>query len=296
MDKKAHKSGFVNILGNPNVGKSTLMNELVGERLSIITSKAQTTRHRIQGIVNGEDFQIVYSDTPGILDPKYKLQESMLKFVNTAFVDADIILYVTDMVETADKHEKYIGRLEKSKVPVLVILNKIDISSQDEVMNKVEDLRNMLPLSEVIAVSALEKFNLSTVFDRILENLPEAPPYYDKDTLTDKSERFFVSEIIREKILLNYQKEIPYSVEIEVESFKESNDLVKIAAVIYVARDTQKGIIIGKGGEMLKKVGTMARKDIEKFLDKKVFLEMFVKVKKDWRNNDHQLKRFGYDG
>ncbi len=296
MDKKAHKSGFVNILGNPNVGKSTLMNELVGERLSIITSKAQTTRHRIQGIVNGEDFQIVYSDTPGILDPKYKLQESMLKFVNTAFVDADIILYVTDMVETADKHEKYISRLEKSKVPVLVILNKIDISTQDKVMKKVEDLKNMLPLSEVIAVSALEKFNLSTVFDRILENLPEGPPYYDKETLTDKSERFFVSEIIREKILLNYQKEIPYSVEVDVESFKESEELVRISAIIYVARDTQKGIIIGKGGEMLKKVGTLARKDIEKFLDKKVFLELFVKVKKDWRNSDQQLKRFGYDG
>ncbi|MBN1118298.1 MAG: GTPase Era [Bacteroidales bacterium] len=296
MSEKIHKSGFVNILGNPNVGKSTLMNALVGEKLSIITSKAQTTRHRIQGIVNGEDFQIVYSDTPGILDPKYKLQESMLKFVNTAFLDADVILYVTDVVETADKHQKYITRLAKSEVPVLLLINKIDKSNQEEVENKVAEWNELLPNAMVIPISALEKFNISGVFDRVLELLPEGPPFYSKDELTDKSERFFVAEIIREKVLLNYQKEIPYSVEIEVESFKESEKLVKISAVIYVARDSQKGILIGKGGEMLKKVGTKAREDIEKFLDKKVFLELFVKVKKDWRNSDYQLKKFGYNG
>lgn len=294
MSSTKHKSGFVNILGNPNVGKSTLMNTLVGERLSIITSKAQTTRHRIQGIVNGEDFQIVYSDTPGILEPKYKLQESMLKAVNTAFLDADIILYVTDVVETTEKYNDYIERLIKSEVPVLIILNKIDLSDQDTVVKKMEELKALVPQSEVIPVSALRKFNLTTVFDRILELLPEGPPYYPKDELTDKSERFFVSEIIREKILLLYQKEIPYSVEIEVEKFKETDSLIKISTVVYVARDTQKSIIIGKGGEMLKKVGTQARKDMEKFFDKKVFLELFVKVKKDWRNSDYQLKRFGY--
>jgi GTPase len=294
MSDTSHKSGFVNILGNPNVGKSTLMNALVGERLSIITSKAQTTRHRIQGIVNGEDFQIVYSDTPGILDPKYKLQESMLKAVNTAFLDADIILYVTDVVETTEKYNDYIERLVNSEIPVLIVLNKIDLSDQGTVVNKMEELKTRVPQSEVIPVSALRKFNLTTVFDRILELLPESPPYYPKDELTDKSERFFVSEIIREKILILYQKEIPYSVEIEVEKFKESDSLIKISTVVYVARDTQKSIIIGKGGEMLKKVGTMARKDMEKFFDKKVFLELFVKVKKDWRNSDYQLKRFGY--
>jgi GTPase len=294
MSDTSHKSGFVNILGNPNVGKSTLMNALVGERLSIITSKAQTTRHRIQGIVNGEDFQIVYSDTPGILDPKYKLQESMLKAVNTAFLDADIILYVTDVVETTEKYNDYIERLVNSEIPVLIVLNKIDLSDQGTVVKKMEELKTRVPQSEVIPVSALRKFNLTTVFDRILELLPESPPYYPKDELTDKSERFFVSEIIREKILILYQKEIPYSVEIEVEKFKESDSLIKISTVVYVARDTQKSIIIGKGGEMLKKVGTMARKDMEKFFDKKVFLELFVKVKKDWRNSDYQLKRFGY--
>jgi GTPase len=294
MSDTSHKSGFVNILGNPNVGKSTLMNALVGERLSIITSKAQTTRHRIQGIVNGEDFQIVYSDTPGILDPKYKLQESMLKAVNTAFLDADIILYVTDVVETTEKYNDYIERLVNSEIPVLIVLNKIDLSDQGTVVKKMEELKTRVPQSEVIPVSALRKFNLTTVFDRILELLPEGPPYYPKDELTDKSERFFVSEIIREKILILYQKEIPYSVEIEVEKFKESDSLIKISTVVYVARDTQKSIIIGKGGEMLKKVGTMARKDMEKFFDKKVFLELFVKVKKDWRNSDYQLKRFGY--
>lgn len=294
MSETIHKSGFVNILGNPNVGKSTLMNALVGEKLSIITSKAQTTRHRIQGIVNGEDFQIVYSDTPGILVPKYKLQESMIKTVKTAFIDADIIVYVTDVVETVNKHEAYIQKLLQSEVPVLVILNKIDLSSQDDVMKKIADLKELIPDSEVIPISALNKFNLTKVFDRILELLPEGPPFYPKDELTDKSERFFVSEIIREKILLNYQKEIPYAVEIEVDRFKESPKIIHISAIIYVARETQKVILIGKAGLMLKKVGTQARKDMEKFFEKKVFLEVFVKVKKDWRDSDYHLKRFGY--
>ncbi|MBN2486065.1 MAG: GTPase Era [Bacteroidales bacterium] len=294
MTEKVHKAGFVNILGNPNVGKSTLMNALVGEKLSIITSKAQTTRHRIMGIVNGEDFQIVYSDTPGILAPKYRLQESMLRFVDTAFTDADVILYVTDVKEKADKHQKYIDKITKSPVPILVLLNKIDLSNQQEVETLVGGWHEILPLAQVIPVSAIEKFNLEPVLGKVLELLPESPPYFPKDELTDKTERFFVSEIIREKIFLNYQKEIPYSVEVEVESFKDEANIVKIAAVIYVARETQKGIIIGRGGTMLKKVGTEARKDTEGFLGKKVFLEIFVKVKKDWRDSDYQLKRFGY--
>jgi GTP-binding protein Era len=295
MDQKTHKSGFVNILGNPNVGKSTLMNALVGERLSIITSKAQTTRHRIMGIVNSDDFQIVYSDTPGILEPKYKLQESMLKFVDTAFSDADVILYVTDVKETFDKHQKYIDKLAKCEVPILVLLNKIDLSNQPEVVKISAEWKSILPNAEIIPVSALEKFNLDSVLNRVLELLPEGPPYFPKDEMTDKSERFFVAEIIREKILLFYQKEIPYSVEVEVEAFKDEGNIIRISALIYVARETQKGIIIGKGGEMLKKVGTEARKDIEGFLGRKVFLEIFVKVKKDWRDSDYQLKKFGYN-
>ncbi len=295
MTEKEHKSGFVNIIGNPNVGKSTLMNALVGERLSIITSKAQTTRHRILGIVNGEDFQIVYSDTPGILNPKYMLQEAMLKFVNTAFIDADIILYVTDVKETSDKNEKYINKLKHSKTPIFVLLNKIDLSTQEEVEKLVAFWNEILPAATVFPISALEKFNLGSVFDQIMEMLPVGPPFYPKDALTDKTERFFVEEIIREKILLNYQKEIPYSVEIEVEAFKEEETIVRISAVIYVARDSQKGILIGHKGKMLKKIGTDARKDIEGFLDKKVFLELFVKVKKDWRNNSNMLKGFGYE-
>jgi len=296
MALKVHKSGFVNIIGNPNVGKSTLMNALVGERLSIITSKAQTTRHRILGIVNGEDFQIVYSDTPGILNPKYKLQESMLKFVNTAFDDADVILYVTDVKEKLNKNEKYIEKLAKSKTPVLLLINKIDISSQEEVVQLIQQWQTILPDAEIYSISALRKFNLGGIFDRVLELLPEGPEYYPKDELTDKNERFFVEEIIREKILLKYQKEIPYSVEIAVESFKVEKKIIRISAVIYVARNTQKGIIIGKGGDMLKRVGTEARKDIEGFLGKKVFLELFVKVRKDWRDNDNQLRKFGYSG
>jgi GTP-binding protein Era len=296
MTANKHKSGFVNIIGNPNVGKSTLMNALVGERLSIITSKAQTTRHRIMGIVNGDDFQIVYSDTPGILNPKYKLQESMLKFVKTAFTDADVILYVTDVKEKIDKNEQYLEKLAKNSAPVILLLNKIDLSTQPELEQLVVRWREILPKAEIVPISALEKFNLGPVFDRILELIPEGPAYYPKDALTDKNERFFVEEIIREKILLNYQKEIPYSVEIVVESFKEEEKIIHINATIFVARDTQKGIIIGHQGKMLKKVGTDARKDIERFFEKKIFLQLFVKVKKDWRDNKNLLKGFGYEG
>jgi GTP-binding protein Era len=290
-----HKSGFVNIIGYPNVGKSTLMNALVGERLSIITSKAQTTRHRIMGIVNGEDFQIIYSDTPGILKPNYKLQESMLKFVNTAFIDADIILYVTDVVEKFDKNESYIGRLQKTKIPVLVLINKIDLATQEQLGSLVDQWHITLPKAEILPVSATEKVNLHFLFDKILSLLPEGPEYYPKDTLTDKSERFFVSEMIREKIFLNYQKEIPYSTEVEIESFIEEPAIVRIRATIYVMRSSQKGIIIGHQGKALKKVGTEARKDIEGFLEKKVFLELFVKVNEDWRDRSSKLKSFGYE-
>jgi GTPase len=291
----SHKSGFVNIIGNPNVGKSTLMNALVGEKLSIITSKMQTTRHRIKGIVNGEDFQIVYSDTPGILKPVYKLQESMLKFVDTALTDADILLYVTDVVEDFDKNKEYLERIINSEVPVILIINKIDLTDQTQLIKLVERWKEMIPRAEIIPISALEKFNLDYVFNRILANLPEGPAYFTKDELTDRNERFFVQEIIREKILLNYEKEIPYSVEIEVESFKEEPKLLRIDAVIYVERDTQKGIVIGHQGKALKKVGTEARLDIEEFFDKKVFLQLFVKVAKDWRNKESQLRSFGYE-
>ncbi len=295
MTEEKHKSGFVNIIGNPNVGKSTLMNALVGERLSIITSKAQTTRHRIMGIVNGDDFQIVYSDTPGILDPKYKMQESMLKFVHTAFADADIILYVTDVTEKIDPEGKYIQKLAKTSIPVLLLINKIDLTNQEMLEKLVEEWRGILPKAEIFPISALEKFNLGPLFDRILAMLPYAPAYYPKDSLTDKKERFFVEEIIREKILLNYQKEIPYSVEVLVESFKEEEEIIRIGTTIFVARDSQKGIIIGHKGKMLKKVGTEARKDIEGFFEKKVFLEMHVKVKKDWRDDKKVLREFGYE-
>jgi GTP-binding protein Era len=272
------------------------MNALVGEQLSIITSKAQTTRHRIMGIVNGEDFQIVYSDTPGILRPNYKLQESMLKFVNTAFIDADIILYVTDVIEKSDKNASYLERLKKATVPVLVLVNKIDLTTESKLEELVTAWHDTLPKAEILPVSALEKVNLELLFDKILSLLPEGPEYYPKDALTDKNERFFVSEIIREKIFLNYEKEIPYSVQVEIESFKEEEKLTRISAIIYVARNSQKGILIGHKGSALKKVGTQARKDIEAFLDCKVFLEMFVKVKKDWRNESSLLKNFGYEG
>jgi len=290
-----HRSGFVNILGNPNVGKSTLMNALVGERLSIITSKAQTTRHRIRGIVNGDDFQIVYSDTPGILRPAYKLQESMLKFVNTAFIDADIILYVTDVIEKFNKNIDYIDRLQQMKIPVLVLINKIDLSSEAEVTELVTGWHALLPKAEILPVSALQNFNLSLLFDRILALLPEGPAYYPKDALTDRPERFFVSEIIREKVFTNYRKEIPYSVEVVIESFIEEKKLTRISAVIYVMRDSQKGIVIGQRGMALKKVGTEARKEIEDFLERKVFLQLFVKVKKDWRDESGMLRNFGYE-
>lgn len=290
-----HKSGFVNIIGNPNVGKSTLMNALIGEKLSIITSKAQTTRHRILGIVNGENFQIVYSDTPGILKPDYKLQESMLRFVNSALSDADIILYITDVIEKTDKNPDYLYKLKKQKVPIIVIINKIDLlNDKAGIINLEKYWRSIFPDSEIMTISATEKTNLDILFEKILELLPEGPEYYPKDTLTDKTERFFVSEIIREKIIINYRKEIPYSVEIEVESFKEEENIIRIRAVIYVARDSQKGILIGHKGKMLKKTGTEAREEIERFLNKKVYLELFVKVSKDWRNHEKQLKKFGY--
>ncbi|MBN1113178.1 MAG: GTPase Era [Bacteroidales bacterium] len=292
----AHKAGFVNIIGNPNVGKSTIMNALVGERLSIITSKAQTTRHRIQGIVNGEDFQIVYSDTPGILKPNYKLQESMMKFVNTAISDADTILYVTDVKETADKNQEYLDKIKGNTERVIVVINKIDLCNEEELNEMVTKWEGLLPGAKIIPTSATENFNLDTLLNNIINSLPENPPFYPKDQLTDKTERFFAQEIIREKILIHYKKEIPYSVEVEIESFKEDDKIIHMSAVINVIRDSQKGIIIGHKGASLKRVGTEARKDMEIFFDKKVFLEIFVKVKKDWRDKDNMLKQFGYNG
>lgn len=289
-----HKAGFVNILGNPNAGKSTLMNALVGERLSIITSKAQTTRHRIMGIVNGEDFQIVYSDTPGILEPKYELHKSMMNFVGTALSDADVILFVHDITEKPDTSEKVMKSLSETDVPVVVLINKIDLADQEKLESSVSYWKEKLPKANIIPVSALKKFNIEYVFDKILSLLPESPPFYSKDELTDKPEKFFIAEIIREKILLNYQKEIPYSCEVVVESFKDEPKIIRIRAEIHVARESQKAIIIGHQGSSLKKVGTEARKDMEIFLAKKVFLELFVKVNKDWRDNPNSLKRFGY--
>jgi len=289
----SHKAGFVNILGNPNVGKSTLMNALVGEKLSIITSKAQTTRHRIMGIVSGEDFQIVYSDTPGIVDTAYKLHESMMNFVESALIDADIFLYLVE-VKQRIKNDNIIRKINESGITTLVLINKIDLSNQEDVVESMEFWKEKMPMAEVIPMSALNNFNIEKVLDTILEKLPESPAYFSKEELTDKTERFFAQEIIREKILLNYQKEIPYSVEIEVESFIEEEKIIKIRANIYVARNTQKGIIIGHQGSMLKKVGTSARIDMEAFFGKKVFLELYVRVQKDWRNNTRDLKRFGY--
>ena len=290
-----HKAGFVNIVGNPNVGKSTLMNRLVGERVSIITSKAQTTRHRIMGIVNTADYQIVFSDTPGVLAPKYKLQESMLGFSEGALKDADVLLYVTDVVEDPTKNEEFLKKVAQEKIPVLLVINKIDLlKGQDDLNSIVEKWKQLLPNAEIFPIPALEDFNVINLQNRIVELLPPSPPYFGKDALTDKPARFFVTEIIREKILLNYDKEIPYSVEVIVEKFEESDNAIHIMAVIYVERDSQKGIIIGKGGSMLKKVGTEARKDIEKFFDKRVYLEMFVKVESNWRNRENKLKSFGY--
>ena len=290
------KSGFVNIIGNPNVGKSTLMNALVGERLSIITSKAQTTRHRIMGIVNGDDFQIVYSDTPGILRPNYKLQESMMNFVIGALRDADVILYVTDTVEQGDEaSEEIVEKISLSGLPVIVAVNKIDLSDPEKLEAVVAKWQERLPRAEVVPVSALHAFNVGGLFDRIVALLPEGEPYYDRDTLTDRPMRFFASEIIREKIFLNYEKEIPYSVEVEIDSYREEPNIDRIMATIYVSRDSQKGIIIGHRGERLKKVGTAARIDLEKFLNKKVFLQLQVKVDSDWRNSDRRLTKFGYN-
>lgn len=289
-----HKSGFVNIVGNPNVGKSTLMNQLVGERISIITSKAQTTRHRIMGIVNTDDMQIVYSDTPGVLRPNYKLQENMLQFSESALDDADVLLYVTDMVEKIDKNDFFLQKVEKSSSPILLVINKIDLTDQRGLESKSDEWQRLLPKAEIIPASATNKFNINYLQKRIVELLPESPPYFEKDALTDRPARFFVTEIIREKILLYYQKEIPYAVEVVVELFKEEKDLIHIKALIIVERDSQKGIIIGDKGMSIKKIGSMARKDIERFFDKKVFLEMFVKVEKDWRNRDNLLKQFGY--
>ena len=294
MTERKHKSGFVNIVGNPNVGKSTLMNLLVGERISIITSKAQTTRHRIMGIVNTDDMQIVYSDTPGVLLPNYKLQESMMNFSLSALGDADVLLYVTDVVETRDKNELFIERVRGVDCPVLLLINKIDLTNQKELETLVSEWRGVLPNAEIIPISATNRFNVDCLQQRIKELIPESHPYFEKDALTDRPARFFVTEIIREKILLYYQKEVPYSVEVVVESFKESDEMIKIGAVLIVERESQKGIIIGHQGKALKKVGMMARKDLERFFEKKIFLELFVKVEKDWRNRDNILRNFGY--
>ena len=290
-----HKAGFVNIVGNPNVGKSTLMNDLVGERVSIITSKAQTTRHRIMGIVNTPEYQIVFSDTPGVLAPKYKLQESMLGYSEGALTDADILLYVTDVVEDPTKNADFLAKVAKEKVPVLLVINKIDLlKSQGDLEAVVDKWKTLLPNAEIFPTSAKEHFNVTNLMDRIVALLPESEPYFGKDALTDKPARFFVTEIIREKILLNYDKEVPYSAEVIVEKFDEKEGAIHIMAVIYVERDSQKGILIGKGGAKLKKVGTEARKDIETFFGKRVFLELFVKVEPNWRNRENKLRSFGY--
>lgn len=294
MLNTTHKSGFVNIVGCPNVGKSTLLNALVGERLSIITSKAQTTRHRIMGIVSGDNYQVVFSDTPGILKPNYKLQEKMMEFVVSAFSDADVFLFITDMFEDIVLDEKYLEKLKNTTTPVLLLINKIDQATQEGLEKKVDEWKAKLPNAEIIPISALKKFNLDNVMKRIVDLLPPGEAFYDKDSLTDKPERFFVSEIIREKILLKYNREIPYSVEVVVNSFKEEEKIIRIQADILVERDSQKGIIIGHQGEALKKVGTMARKEAEAFFGKQIYLELFVKVAKDWRNSDFNLKNFGY--
>ena len=289
------KSGFVNIIGNPNVGKSTLMNAMVGEKLSIVTAKAQTTRHRIMGIVNGEDYQIVYSDTPGILKPSYRLQEDMVNFVDAAIGDADVILYVTDTVEKSDKNSEYVDKLSKLECPVIIVVNKIDISDQAKVMDILSYWKEKVPQATVIPASAQEKFNLDTILATVVEKLPEAPAWYDKDTFTDRNLRFFASEIVREKILLNYKQEIPYCCQVEIESFKEGPERYDIGAVIYVMRESQKGIVIGKQGASLKKVGTQARIDMEDFFQKKVLLSIYVKVDPDWRENRKELRKFGYE-
>jgi GTP-binding protein Era len=290
-----HKAGFVNIVGNPNVGKSTLMNALLGERISIATFKAQTTRHRIMGIYNTDDMQIVFSDTPGVLKPAYKLQESMLEFSNSALTDADVLLYVTDVIEKAEKNNDFIEKVSRLDVPVIVLINKIDLTDQQNLEQLVEAWHGVLPKAEIIPISASNKFNVDVVLRRVKDLIPDSPPYFDKDQWTDKPARFFVSEILREKILLYYDKEIPYSVEVVVEQFKETDKKISINAVIYVERESQKGIIIGHQGKALKKVSTEARKSLEKFFGKTIYLETFVKVDKDWRNSDKELRNFGYD-
>ncbi|MDX1601530.1 MAG: GTPase Era [Salinimicrobium sediminis] len=292
----AHKAGFVNIIGNPNVGKSTLMNAFVGEKLSIITSKAQTTRHRILGIVNGEDFQVILSDTPGIIKPAYQLQESMMDFVKSAFEDADVLIYMVEIGEKELKDESFFNKIVHSEIPVLLLLNKIDKSNQEQLEEQVQLWQEKVPNAEIFPVSALEGFNVPQVFNRIVELLPESPAFYPKDTLTDKPERFFVNEIIREKILMHYKKEIPYSVEIDTEEFFEEENIIRMRSVIMVERETQKGIIIGHKGAALKRVGVEARKDLEKFFGKQVHLELYVKVNKNWRSDSKQLRRFGYGG
>lgn len=289
-----HKSGFVNIIGSPNVGKSTLMNQLVGERLSIITSKAQTTRHRILGIVNDENYQIVFSDTPGVLDPHYKLHENMMNFVNSALKDADVILFMTDIFESDMNHAETLKRIQKTSIPVLVLLNKIDLGTPEILEEKVNLWAEKLPAAEILPISALENFNVSLIWDKILEYLPENPPYYNKEELTDRPMRFFISEMIREKIFLNYKKEIPYSTQVEVEEFKENEKYIHIRAIIYVERKTQKGIIIGHQGSKIKQVGIEARQDIEQFVGKHVHLELHVKVDKDWRQSENKLEKYGY--
>lgn len=294
MQQNKHRSGFVNIVGNPNVGKSTLMNRLVGERISIITAKAQTTRHRIIGIVNTPEYQVVYSDTPGVLRPNYKLQESMLSFSLSALGDADVLLYVTDVIEKIDKNDHFLSKVQQLESPVLLLINKIDQTDQERLEELVVRWRELLPRAEIYPVSALNNFNVDRVQQRVLELLPESPPYFEKDALTDKPVRFFVTEIIREKALLIYQKEVPYSIEVVVEEYKEESDIIRIRATILVERDSQKGIVIGHKGSSLKRLGTMARKDIERFLEKKVFLQLHVKVEKEWRDRDNMLRTFGY--
>jgi GTP-binding protein Era len=290
-----HKAGFVNIIGNPNVGKSTLMNQLVGEKLSIITSKAQTTRHRIMGIVSGENFQIVYSDTPGIIEPHYKLHEKMMRLIDLALEDADILLYITDIREKYDKHQQYIERINKSSVPVLLLVNKIDLAREGELEPVLSTWKKTLPQAYILPVSALKGYYMPEVFEKILEWLPENPPFYPKDSLTDKPERFFVSEIIREKIFLNYEKEVPYSTEVQIDQFKDSEQILRIKATIFVLRSSQKGIILGKNGDAIKKIGIQARNDLEALYDKKVYLELYVKVQKEWRDKDGFLKSLGYN-
>ena len=295
QEPKNHRAGFVNIIGNPNVGKSTLMNALVGEKLSIVTAKAQTTRHRIMGIVNGENYQIVYSDTPGILKPNYRLQENMMDFVDTAIGDADIILYVTDVIEKADKNSEYVNRLKDLDCPVIIVVNKIDVSDQGKVLKLMSEWQERVPGALVIPVSAKERFNLESVLNAVISRLPVSPAWFDKDAFTDKNLRFFASEIIREKILDNYSQEIPYCCEVSIEAFKEEEERYEISAVIYVMRDSQKGILIGRGGSALKKTGSAARIEMEDFFQKKVFLNIFVKVDPDWRENRRELRKFGYE-